>query len=71
MGATTARVYDAMVELEDANDGWPVPIESVTQAVGLASKSTTLNHLQALVRAGVVEKSPFAKGGYRVKREKG
>lgn len=64
--AAETRVYDAMAELEAEHDGWPVTLEAVARRLGLAAKSTVHAHAEQLVRVGLVERSPFPKGGYRV-----
>lgn len=65
------RVYDAMAALEATHDGWPVPLRLVTREAGLAAKSTAHAHLDALVRVGLIEKSPFPGGGYRTTNRNG
>lgn len=46
-------------------ENWTSPnVRQITEAVGLASKSTTHDHLQRMVRAGILERKAVDR--YRV-----
>lgn len=61
------KVLDAMCTLEGTNDGWHAPIAAIAKKAGV-SVAVAHTHLDRLVAAGAVQKSPWPAGGYRAAR---
>jgi predicted transcriptional regulator len=68
--AAQQRVLAALADLERQHDGWTIPIRVIASHLGLSTPGPVHMHLRWLTHEGLVERSPFPKGGYRVKRTK-
>lgn len=61
----TMGVHRRLVELYEENGHWPLRVRDL--AGNFVSSSTLLTHLRLLEGAGLVEKGPYPKSGWRPK----
>ena len=55
MHKTTKKVYEFIVQYKSDHDGISPNLREITDGVGLASVSTSAQHIRALRRAGLIK----------------